>query len=115
MAERQKKDSAKDIGRGKGTRRKMDRQDRIFMAVVYLILAVIFLLAVYPILFVISASVSDPKAVSGGKMILWPVGFNLNGYKHLAEYGDIWVGYANSVFYTVLGTGLNLLVTNKIG
>lgn len=99
------------IGVRTGRKRKMGRQDRIFMLVVYLLLAMIFVLAAYPVLFVISASVSDPKAVSGGKMLLWPVGFNLDGYEHLAQYRDIWIGYVNSVFYTVLGTGLNLLVT----
>lgn len=103
----------KETGTGgkTGKKRKMGKQDKVFMVIVYLLLAVFFLLAAYPVLFVISASFSDPKAVSGGRMLLWPVGFNLDGYQHLAQYRDIWVGYANSVFYTVLGTGLNLLVT----
>ena len=81
------------------------------MTIVYLFLILFFLMTLYPIIFVVSASVSDPVAVSSGKMLLLPVGLNFQGYEHLLAYKDIWVGYANSLFYTVVGTILNLLVT----
>ncbi len=85
--------------------------DKIFMFVVYLILFLLLVVFLYPILFVISASVSDPKAVSGGQMLLFPVGFTLEGYQYLLQYKEIWIGYANTLFYTVGGTLLNLAVT----
>lgn len=85
--------------------------DKIFMVAVYVILLLLLAIFLYPILFVISASVSDPKAVSGGQMLLFPVGFTLDGYQHLLQYKEIWIGYANTLFYTVGGTLLNLAVT----
>jgi putative aldouronate transport system permease protein len=49
--------------------------------------------------------------VGTGKMLLWPVGITWDGYKNLISYRDLWVGYGNTVFYTVCGTVLNLLAT----
>lgn len=97
--------------RQKKKRMKMTRADIIFMAFTYTILVLIFVVTLYPMIFVLSASVSDPKMVSFGKMVLWPVGITLDGYKYLLDYKDIWVGYANTFIYTIGGTFLDLLVT----
>ena len=45
----------------------------IFDIVLYLILILLAVLMLYPLLFVLSASFSDPKAVAGGEMLLFPV------------------------------------------
>ena len=95
----------------KKKRMKMCVSDKIFMSITYLILGLIFVLTLYPMIFVLSASFSDPKMVSAGKMILWPEGINLDGYGYLLKYKDIWVGYANTFLYTIGGTILDLLVT----
>ncbi len=92
-------------------RRRESLSDMIFMGLVYAVLLFIFIATLYPIIFVLSASVSDPAAVSSGEMLLWPVGFNLNGYIYLKDYKELWTGYANTIFYTLAGTVLNLLVT----
>lgn len=65
----------------------------------------------YPLLFVLSASFSDPKAVAGGEMLLLPVRPSLEGYRYLLQYKEIWAGYLNTVFYMFLGTLLNLAAT----
>jgi putative aldouronate transport system permease protein len=49
--------------------------------------------------------------VDTGKMLLWPVDITWLGYEKLFIYKDLWVGYANTIYYTVLGTTLNLLAT----
>ncbi len=85
--------------------------DRAFVTVNSLLLIVIFCITLYPILFVISASVSDPKAVAGGKMILFPVRPSLQGYRYILKYDEIWTGYLNTIFYTFFGTALNLAAT----
>ena len=87
------------------------RTDKFFYAITYVLLAVFFIIELYPMLFVVSASISDPQAVSTGKMILWPVGINFDGYRQTFAYNEIWTGYANTIFYTVVGTLLNLLFT----
>ena len=76
---------------------------------IFLILVCIF--AVYPIIFVLSASISNPELVGTGRMILFPVDITWQGYKTLLSYKDLWVGYGNTIFYTLVGTSLNLLVT----
>ena len=52
------------------------------------------------LLFVVSASFSDPKMVAAGKMLLLPVEPNLDGYKYIFQYKEIWTGYLNTIFYT---------------
>ena len=92
-------------------RMKIGLRDRVFLGIVYFVLAVYFLLMLYPLLYVASASFSDPKAVAGGEMVLWPVRPSLSAYRYVFHYKEIWVGYANTVFYTVAGTLINLAVT----
>lgn len=89
--------------------------DRVFLSIVYLILAIILIITLYPLIFVISASVSDPAAVGTGKMLLFPVGFTLQGYQYILRYKEIWIGYGNTLFYTVVGTIVNLAVTIPAG
>lgn len=95
----------------KNIRIKNTRADNIFDAINYVILGSFFLITLYPLVYVVSASVSDPNAVATGKMLLFPVGFNLDGYEQTLKYKDVWLGYKNTIFYTVVGTFLNLLFT----
>lgn len=86
-------------------------QDKVFDIANILIMAILIFIFVWPLLFVLSASVSDPAAVTLGKVWLFPKGFNLEGYKAIFNYKNIWVGYKNTVIYTALGTTLNLFMT----
>lgn len=89
----------------------MCRQDRIFVAVNGILLLLIFLVTLYPLLFVLSASFSDPTEVALGKMWLLPVKPTLHGYRYILKYQEIWTGYANTIFYTIFGTMVNLFLT----
>ncbi len=90
---------------------RMCREDRVFGVINSILLILFSIITLYPLLFVVSASVSDPVAVSAGKMILWPVGLTLRGYQYILQYAEIWTGYANTLFYTFVGTIINLAVT----
>lgn len=85
--------------------------DKVFNTINYVILTAFFLIVLYPMVYVVSASLSDPQAVASGEMLLWPIGFNTDGYAQTFAYKEIWTGYANTIFYTVAGTLLNLLFT----
>lgn len=85
--------------------------DLLFQFVVYAILLISFVVTLYPMIFTVSASVSDPTAVASGKMLLFPVEFTLDGYKYIIQYREIWTGYANTIFYTIVGTLMNLAAT----
>lgn len=85
--------------------------DRIFYNVTDIILFVALLIVLLPLLHIVSASFSDPQAVSNGKVFLWPVNFSLKGYKAVFQHDSVLTGYLNTLFYTVAGTLVNLVMT----
>lgn len=91
----------------------MNKKKRISMfdVVVHIIVGFLLLLVIYPLILVLSNSFSDPGMVATGKVLLFPKGFTLEGYKAVFEDGDILTGYANTVFYTVVQTIVTLIVT----
>jgi putative aldouronate transport system permease protein len=99
---------------GEKARSKRNREtltDRLFGFGNYFLIGVLLLLILYPLVYILSASVSDPVAVNSGEMWLLPVGFTLEGFARVFSNPDILIGYRNSVFYTLTGTFINLLVT----
>ena len=95
--------------------KKVYRSEKLFNGIVNVILGICGLLALYPLIFVVSASISDPTAVNSGKVVLWPVGFNIKGYKAILKSKWITTGYRNSLFYTVAGTAINVSATMMAG
>lgn len=87
------------------------REDVIYDTVIFIILTTIFLVVAYPLYFIIISSISDPTAVAGGKVILFPVGINLRGYAEVFKDDRIVRSFINSLIYTFCGTLLNLAVT----
>ena len=85
--------------------------EHVFVTANGLFLTLFFIVCLYPIVYVFSASFSDPVAVSTGKMLLFPVEPSLDGYDFVFKYKDIWKGYANTIFYTVFGTIFSLFLT----
>jgi putative aldouronate transport system permease protein len=85
--------------------------DLLFQGTICLVLFLVFVITLYPMVFAISASVSSPSAVASGRMLLFPVECTLDGYRYIMQYREIWIGYANTCFYTFLGTMLNLAAT----
>lgn len=86
------------------------RSDKAFQIILYIIAVIILFLVLYPLYFVVIASFSDPSAVAGGQVWLLPKGFTLDGYKELFRHNEIWIGYANTILYTVVGTLIGLIV-----
>jgi multiple sugar transport system permease protein/putative aldouronate transport system permease protein len=87
------------------------RSDRIFTIVNYILLTVLLLTILYPLVFILSASISDPKAVSSGQVWFWPVDIDLSGYKAILEHKPIVRGFVNSLFYVLAGTSINVTLT----
>ena len=85
--------------------------DTLFVIINTALLAAFFIVTVYPILFVITASISDPKLVSEGQVLLLPRGITFQGYEYVMKYKELWLGYGNTIYYTVFGTMLNLIFT----
>ncbi|MGI6261037.1 MAG: carbohydrate ABC transporter permease [Acutalibacteraceae bacterium] len=87
------------------------RGDRIFTVINGLIVGLFTIVTLYPLIYVLSASISSPDAVNGGQMWLWPVGINTTGYARVFRDPDIWTGYRNTIFYTFFGTLISLAIT----
>lgn len=85
--------------------------DRVFNCIIYVVLAVLVLIVIYPLWLVVINSFSDSNAVSLGEVTFLPVGFNLDAYIKTFTYDNVLSGYLNSLYYTVVGTLLSLLFT----
>jgi len=87
------------------------RDDVGFNIVNYTILTVILLIVAYPLIYIVSASFSSTAAVMANRVWLWPVEPSLKGYEAVFNNKDILTGFGNSIFYTLAGTFVNLVVT----
>lgn len=92
---------------------KPTREDRILDIVIIAILIVIAIVVAYPLYIVLISSFSDPAQISAGKVWIIPRGLNIDAYKILLDTKEIWIGYRNSIFYTVVGTALQMVVTTS--
>ena len=81
------------------------------MACIYTALGLFCLAILYPLIYVLSASVSNTRKVSAGEVWLWPVGFTLDAYKAIFDYKAIVSGFGNSVFYAVAGALVATVLT----
>ena len=85
--------------------------DKIINTTLTVLLALFLVVELYPLYFVLIASISDPYLVSTNQITFWPRGINFEGYANVLGNEGIWLGYANSLIYTVAGTAINLLLT----
>lgn len=88
-----------------------NKADLLFDVFNYSILGIAGVLVLYPLYFVLIASVSDPVAINNGQLSFYPIGFNLEGFKKIFEDAKLWTAYYNTIFYTVIGTGINIILT----
>ena len=94
----------KNAVRRSGSDRTLEWILRIFVSIIGVIMA-------YPLLVVVSTSLSSPSAVMSGEVWFLPVEFSLEGYKAVFRTKDVLIGYRNSLFYMVAGTAINVVMT----
>lgn len=87
------------------------REDKIFYTIVNIVLFIVIILVLFPIINVVANSFSSGDAVASGRVTFWPVDFSLEGYEAVFKDPYILIGYGNTIFYTVVGTSINLLLT----
>ena len=95
----------------RGVKVRETRADQIFNIANLLFWLVVLFITLYPLWLIIIASVSNPDAVLAGEVIWWPKGFSWMGYEAVFQYDELWSSYANSVFYTVAGSALSVVIT----
>ena len=95
---------------------KFDKGSNIFFYTINtFILLLLAFIVLYPLYFIIIASISDPDAVLAGKVFLYPVNITLSGFSKILEKSDVWRGYLNTIIYTILTVVISLLVTIPAG
>ena len=91
-------------------KRQVTRNDLIFNIILYGVSVIILLIVIYPLYFIIIASFSNPTEVANGKVWFLPSQFTVDGYKEIMRHPELWIGYRNTIVYTVLGTVIGLAV-----
>ena len=90
---------------------KISKGDIPFFTITYTFLLFALVITLYPLIFVASASLSNPIAVNQGRVWLFPQDITFEGYQRVFKNIELLIGYRNTIFYTVAGTLLNLAVT----
>lgn len=93
---------------------KSSRGDLVFDIINYIVLSFALVVTLYPLYFIVIASISDPVAVNSGEVLLKPIDITFEGYRRIFKDEMIWKGYRNTILYTVVGTSINVILTMMI-
>ena len=94
-----------------GTKIKRAKGDLVFDTINTLLLVLVMLVVLYPLYFIVIASFSDPLEVLSGHVVFFPKKVSLEAYKMVFRDAQILTGYRNTIFYTLLGTAVNIILT----
>ena len=85
--------------------------EKVFHGGIYVVLILASIISLYPVLYVLAASLSNPLLVMKNEITIWPKGLTFIGYEKVITNPDIWNGYLMTILYTGIGTALNVLMT----
>ena len=85
-------------------------KDKLFDVITMIFCIITLIIVLYPIYFIVIASFSSAADVARGNVWLLPKHMSIAGYKEVFRSGDIWVGYRNTILYTVVGTLIFMIV-----
>jgi putative aldouronate transport system permease protein len=91
--------------------KKFNMSDTVFNIMLYGFIWLSFLAILYPLIYILSASFSAPRAVISGRVWLYPVELSLTGYEAVFKNSRILIGFANSLYYMFFGTAVNIVLT----
>ncbi|NSW91300.1 MAG: carbohydrate ABC transporter permease [Firmicutes bacterium] len=91
--------------------KKLSIGDRIFYAIDYMFIALVICITLYPFVYILSCSISNPAAVAVGKVWLLPKGITFDAYRRVIEDRLVWISYKNTLWYVSVGTTINMLLT----
>ncbi|MBP1991672.1 carbohydrate ABC transporter permease [Paenibacillus eucommiae] len=88
-----------------------NKTEKTVDVLILLVMLLVIVVTLYPFIYVVSMSISEPKHVINNSVWLWPKGFSLEAYKRVFENPDVWQSYYNTLFYTIVGTAVNVAMT----
>ncbi len=95
----------------KTNRKPQSTGSKIFSVINYILLTVIGFIMFYPMFYVFIVSISSAEYINQGAISFWPKGINFEAYSRVFQNESIWIGYKNTILYTVVGTIINVVVT----
>ena len=87
------------------------RTDKVFGYVNAVIMVVVAFITAYPLIWILSSSLSDPHAQLAGQVRLLPVGFELTAYRIVLAHPDIMRSYLNTIIYTTVGVAISVTLS----
>ena len=90
---------------------RLDRSEKIFKVCSYTLVIVFALLALYPVLYAFSVSISGKVAYESGQIVLLPKDVTFQAYDMVLHNKGFWIAYTNTLFYTVLGTAWSMAIS----
>jgi len=103
-----------NMGRIKSIWRRKSPGDIVFWAVTNFFVIFVIIVTLYPFIFIASASISEPGAVTRMEVWLLPKGINFSSYDRVLKDEQLWVTYRNTLWYVVVGTTINLIMTTLL-
>ena len=94
---------------------KESKRDYVYYVICGIVLGLLAIIVIYPLWYIVIASISDADEVMRGNVWLYPVKITFSGYQSLFEREDVWRGYFNTLGYTILGTIFNVALTIPAG
>lgn len=85
--------------------------DKALNTILLIIVTIFMLIVFYPLIYIVSSSFSSGRAVTAGRVLLWPVDFSLDGYEIVFKNAAVWKGYLNTIIYALLGSLLHVTMT----
>lgn len=92
-------------------RRILSRGERVYEVSAIFLGLILAVIVLYPLYYIFISSVSKPFYVDNGTVTLFPVGFNMESYKNALNIPGFFTAYGNTIFYTVFGVAVNMLLT----
>lgn len=89
--------------------------DKVFDICIIIVLSIIAAIVVYPMIYVLSCSISDPDLTRAGEVWLLPKGITFKGYIEIFSSSKLIIGYRNTIIYTVVGTTMSVVATVMAG
>jgi len=93
----------------------MDRlstNEKIFKILAYVLIGAFAMMALYPIVYAFSASISSRLAYESGSVVLWPKEITFQVYEVIIYDKAFWISYTNTLFYTVFGTLWSMIISS---
>ena len=94
-----------------GRKIRSSREDMVFEILTKILLIIACLIVLYPLYFIIIASISNPDYVISGKLSLFPVDVTFSGYRKIFKFKNLMNGYKNSFFYAIVGGAVSAALT----